>query len=59
MSTFQIDFGESKHIIGIDRIASRLSLSQRMGATAVIHVEQEDPIAAVASPTVFGSTDID
>ena len=41
----------AKQIIGIDRIASRLSLSQRMGATAVINVEQEDPIAAVADLT--------
>jgi threonine dehydrogenase-like Zn-dependent dehydrogenase len=41
----------AKQIIGIDRIASRLSLSQRMGATAVINVEQEEPIAAVADLT--------
>ena len=41
----------AKQIVGIDRIASRLSLSQRMGATAVINVEQEDPIAAVADLT--------
>lgn len=37
----------AKQIIGIDRIVSRLSLSPRMGATAVINVDQEDPIAAV------------
>ena len=41
----------ARQIIGIDRIAARLSLSQRMGATAVINVEQEDPIAAVADLT--------
>jgi threonine dehydrogenase-like Zn-dependent dehydrogenase len=41
----------ARQIIGMDRIAARLSLSQRMGATAVINVEQEDPIAAVADLT--------
>jgi threonine dehydrogenase-like Zn-dependent dehydrogenase len=41
----------ARQIIGMDRIAARLSLSQRMGATAVINVEQQDPIAAVADLT--------
>jgi len=45
----------AKQIIGIDRIAARLSLSQRMGATAVINVEQEDPIDSVASLERFNS----
>lgn len=41
----------AKQIVGIDKIPSRLSLSQRMGATAVVNVEQEDPITAVADLT--------
>jgi len=41
----------ARQIIGMDRITARLSLSQRMGATAVINVEQQDPIAAVADLT--------
>jgi threonine dehydrogenase-like Zn-dependent dehydrogenase len=48
----------AKQIIGIDRIASRLSLSQRMGATAVINVEQEDPIATVADLTGGAMADL-
>ena len=48
----------ARQIIGIDRIAARLSLSQRMGATAVINVEQEDPIAAVADLTGGAMADL-
>jgi threonine dehydrogenase-like Zn-dependent dehydrogenase len=48
----------AKQIIGIDRIASRLSLSQRMGATAVINVDQEDSIAAVADLTGGAMADL-
>jgi threonine dehydrogenase-like Zn-dependent dehydrogenase len=48
----------AKQIIGIDRISSRLSLSKRMGATAVINVEQEDPIAAVADLTGGAMADL-
>ena len=48
----------ARQIIGIDRIAARLSLSKRMGATAVINVEQEDPIAAVADLTGGAMADL-
>jgi threonine dehydrogenase-like Zn-dependent dehydrogenase len=48
----------AKQIIGIDRILSRLGLSKRMGATAVINVEQEDPIAAVADLTGGAMADL-
>lgn len=48
----------AKQIIGIDKIPSRLSLSQRMGATAVINVEQEDPIASVADLTGGAMADL-
>ena len=48
----------AKQIIGIDRIPSRLGLSKRMGATAVINVEQEDPIAAVADLTGGAMADL-
>lgn len=48
----------AKQIIGIDRIPSRLSLSKRMGATALINIEQEDPIAAVADLTGGSMADL-
>ena len=48
----------AKQIIGIDRIPSRLGLSKRMGATAVVNVEQEDPIAAVADLTGGAMADL-
>jgi threonine dehydrogenase-like Zn-dependent dehydrogenase len=48
----------AKQIIGIDRIASRLSLSKLMGATAVIHIEREDAIAAVADLTGGSMADL-
>ena len=48
----------AKQIIGIDRIASRLSLSKRMGATAVIHVDQQDPGAALADLTGGAMADL-
>jgi threonine dehydrogenase-like Zn-dependent dehydrogenase len=48
----------AQQIIGIDRIASRLNLSKRMGATAVIDVEQENPIAAVADLTGGAMADL-
>ena len=48
----------AKQIIGIDRIPSRLGLSKRLGATAVINVEQEDPIAAVADLTGGAMADL-
>lgn len=41
----------ANQIIGIDRIPFRLGLSRRMGATATINVEQEDPVAAIADLT--------
>jgi len=48
----------ARQIVGIDRIAARLSLSKRMGATAVINLEQEDPIAAVADLTGGAMADL-
>jgi len=48
----------AKQIIGIDRIPSRLDLSKRMGATTLINVEQEDPIAAVADLTGGAMADL-
>jgi threonine dehydrogenase-like Zn-dependent dehydrogenase len=48
----------AKQIIGIDKIPSRLSLSKRMGATAVINIKQEDPIAAVADLTGGSMADL-
>jgi len=48
----------ARQIIALDRIASRLKLSQRMGATAVINVEEEDPIAAVADLTGGAMADL-
>ncbi len=48
----------AKQIIGIDKIPSRLSLSRRMGATAVIHTEQEDPISTVADLTGGAMADL-
>ena len=48
----------AKQIIGMDRIAFRLSLGQRMGATSVIHVDQNDPIAAVADLTGGAMADL-
>lgn len=48
----------AKQIIGVDKIPSRLSLSQRMGATAVINVQREDPIAAVADLTGGAMADL-
>lgn len=37
----------ARHIIGIDRLNSRLKTSPKMGATAVVNSAEEDPIAAV------------
>src|SRR5262245_691100 len=48
----------AKQIIGMDRIAFRLSLGQRMGATSVVHVDQVDPIAAVADLTGGAMADL-
>ena len=44
------NFG-AREIIAIDRLESRLKNSRRMGATATICNEREDPIAAVARIT--------
>lgn len=38
-------------IIGLDKLPYRLDLGKRMGATDAIHVEHDDPIAAVADLT--------
>jgi threonine dehydrogenase-like Zn-dependent dehydrogenase len=37
----------AREIIGIDKLASRLSMSQQMGATAVVDSSHEDPAEAV------------
>ncbi len=41
----------ARQIIGIDRVAGRLEVSPRMGATTVIDVTREDPVGAVARLT--------
>ena len=37
----------AREIIGVDKLASRLAMSQKMGATAVIDSNREDPAEAV------------
>lgn len=41
----------AREIIAIDRLESRLKLSPRMGATAVVNCEHEDPVVAVSRIT--------
>jgi threonine dehydrogenase-like Zn-dependent dehydrogenase len=41
----------ARQIICLDRIPDRLSLSQQMGATTVINVDNEDSVVAVAELT--------
>jgi threonine dehydrogenase-like Zn-dependent dehydrogenase len=41
----------ARHIIGIDKIASRLAMSEKMGATAVVDSSREDPVEAVRKVT--------
>lgn len=41
----------ARQIIGIDRLESRLAMSARMGATATICNDKQDPVAAVADLT--------
>jgi threonine dehydrogenase-like Zn-dependent dehydrogenase len=48
----------AREIIVIDRLESRLALSPRMGATAVINNSKEDPVAAVQRITGWAMADI-
>lgn len=41
----------ARQIIGLDRVAGRLEVSPRMGATRAIDVTREDPVATVARLT--------
>jgi threonine dehydrogenase-like Zn-dependent dehydrogenase len=41
----------ARHIFAIDRLAQRLELSPHMGATRVIDLSLEDPVAAITSVT--------
>lgn len=41
----------ARQVIGIDRVAGRLELSPRMGATSAIDIERDDPVRAVARLT--------
>jgi threonine dehydrogenase-like Zn-dependent dehydrogenase len=48
----------ARQIIAIDRVASRLETSPRMGATAVINAAEEDPIEAVRRVTAGDMADL-
>lgn len=48
----------AREVIAIDRLASRLQTSPRMGATAVIDAQQEDPVAAVRRITGGAMADL-
>lgn len=41
----------AREIIGLDRVDARLEISRRMGATAKVHVERDDPVAAIGAVT--------
>jgi threonine dehydrogenase-like Zn-dependent dehydrogenase len=41
----------AREIIGIDKIASRLAMSEKMGATAAVDSSREDPVEAVRKIT--------
>jgi len=48
----------AREIIGLDRLDSRLATSLAMGASAVVNVDREDPIAAVERITGGNLADI-
>lgn len=48
----------ARQIIGLDRLAERLAFSLKMGATATIHVEQEDPVQRVKELTAGRMADL-
>jgi len=48
----------ARQIICLDRIPARLSLSQQMGATTVINVDNEDPVGTVAELTAGAMADL-
>jgi threonine dehydrogenase-like Zn-dependent dehydrogenase len=48
----------AREIIGIDRLASRLAMSERMGATATVDTSREDPVEAVRRITGGALADV-
>jgi threonine dehydrogenase-like Zn-dependent dehydrogenase len=48
----------ARQIIGIDRVAGRLEMSPRMGATTAIDATRDDPVGAVARLTADRMADV-
>lgn len=48
----------AREIIGLDRLEERLAFSPRMGATATVHVERENPVERVREITLGRMADL-